>query len=27
MTSCLLGSFQTDPKTRAEFLAFVRGGS
>ena len=27
MTSCLLGSFQTDPKTRGEFLAFVRGGS
>ena len=25
MTSCLLGSFQTDSKTRNEFLAFVRG--
>jgi GTP cyclohydrolase I len=25
MTSCLLGSFQTDSKTRSEFLAFVRG--
>jgi GTP cyclohydrolase I len=25
MTSCLLGSFQSDPKTRSEFLAFVRG--
>lgn len=24
MTSCLLGSFQSDPKTRNEFLAFVR---
>jgi GTP cyclohydrolase I len=24
MTSCLLGSFQTDSKTRNEFLAFVR---
>lgn len=24
MTSCLLGSFQTDSKTRSEFLAFVR---
>jgi GTP cyclohydrolase I len=24
MTSCLLGSFQTDAKTRNEFLAFVR---
>jgi len=25
MTSCLLGSFQTDSKTRNEFLSFVRG--
>jgi GTP cyclohydrolase I len=25
MTSCLLGCFQSDPKTRNEFLAFVRG--
>lgn len=25
LTSCLLGAFQKDPKTRAEFLAFVRG--
>jgi GTP cyclohydrolase I len=25
LTSCLLGSFQTDPKTRNEFLSFVRG--
>ena len=25
MTSCLLGSFQADSKTRNEFLAFVRG--
>jgi GTP cyclohydrolase I len=25
MTSCLLGSFQKDSKTRNEFLAFVRG--
>ncbi len=24
MTSCLLGSFQTESKTRSEFLAFVR---
>jgi GTP cyclohydrolase I len=24
MTSCLLGSFQSDSKTRSEFLAFVR---
>jgi GTP cyclohydrolase I len=24
MTSCLLGSFQSDSKTRNEFLAFVR---
>ena len=24
MTSCLLGSFQADSKTRNEFLAFVR---
>ena len=25
MTSCLLGGFQSDPKTRAEFLGLVRG--
>jgi GTP cyclohydrolase I len=25
MTSCLLGAFRNDPKTRNEFLAFVRG--
>jgi len=25
LTSCLLGSFQSDPKTRGEFLSFVRG--
>jgi GTP cyclohydrolase I len=25
LTSCLLGSFQSDPKTRNEFLSFVRG--
>jgi GTP cyclohydrolase I len=24
MTSCLLGTFQTDSKTRSEFLSFVR---
>ena len=27
MTSCLLGSFQGDPKTRNEFLGFVRSFS
>ena len=27
MTSCLLGSFQTDSKTRNEFLGFVRSFS
>jgi GTP cyclohydrolase I len=27
LTSCLLGSFQTDPKTRNEFLSFVRAVS
>lgn len=25
MTSCLIGSFQDDPRTRAEFLGLVRG--
>jgi GTP cyclohydrolase I len=25
LTSCLLGAFQTDSKTRGEFLSFVRG--
>jgi len=25
LTSCLLGAFQKDPKTRNEFLSFVRG--
>ena len=25
MTSCLLGCFQSDPKTRSEFLGLVRG--
>ena len=25
LTSCLLGAFQKDPKTRSEFLAFARG--
>jgi GTP cyclohydrolase I len=25
ITSCMLGSFQTDPKTRAEFMQLVKG--
>jgi len=27
VTSAVLGSFRTDPKTREEFLALIRGGS
>jgi GTP cyclohydrolase I len=25
ITSCMLGSFQTDPKTRSEFMQLVKG--
>jgi GTP cyclohydrolase I len=27
ITSCMLGSFQTDPKTRAEFMQLIKGAS
>jgi GTP cyclohydrolase I len=26
VTSCLLGSFRSDERTRSEFLSLVRGG-